>query len=327
MKRRPSHAPNLLLVACVILIAWTLLRPPKHAPVPTPSPTVNMTQPGVSAFTATNLPVYPRIIVDGRGKSVTVKAMPYHIVSLAPSVTEILYALKLGDRLAADTPSCDYPPEATKKPHVDPLNGDREKIEVYNPDLILAVDKIDSPKLIAALENDGFPVVVMKAETLQEMYDGLKLIGQATGQDHAGAQMAQDMQARIADVAKTVSAAPDKPGVLLMYSDNPIYTTGANSYITDVIRSAGGTNIVTEPLPSEIIAPEKVVERQPNVIICSPMLIPKVKQLPGWNVVPAVAQNRFFQTGGESALVRPGPRLAQAVEDLARYLHPNLFPK
>ena len=317
----------MLLLACILLIGFTLLHKPKKSAVSTPD------TPGRIAATAStpavdaNLPAFPLTVTDGRGKSVTIKALPARIVSLAPSVTEILYALKRGDQLAADTPSCDYPAEAKLKPHVDPLSGDREKIEVYNPDLILAVDKIDSPKLIAALENDGFPVVVMKAETLQETYDGIKLMGQATGQIGEAARIAGDMRTRIANVEKTVGAAPNKPGVLLMYGDNPIYTTGANSYLTEIIRSAGGTNIVTEPLPSEVIAPEKVVERQPDVIICSKMLIPKVKLLPGWNVVPAVAQNRFFQTGTESSLVRPGPRLGQAAEELARYLHPELFPK
>ena len=326
MKRRNSFAPNFLLLACIFLIGYTLLhsgKKPIDAPVNGPEKVATSAVFSVPA----NLTSFPLTITDGRGKAVTIKALPAHIVSLAPSVTEILYALKRGDQLAADTPSCDYPAEAKRKPHVDPLQGDREKIEVYNPDLILAVDKLDSPKLIAALENDGFPVVVMKAETLQETYDGIKLIGQATGQTEAATQIAQDMQTRIAAVEKTVSAVGDKPGVLLMYGDNPIYTTGTNSYLTEIIRSAGGTNIVTEPLPNEIIAPEKVVERQPDVIICSKMLMPKVKLLPGWNVVPAVAQNRFFQTDAESSLVRPGPRLAQAAEELARYLHPDLFPK
>ncbi len=317
----------MLLLACILLIGWTLLHKSKKPTISTPDTSGRIAATASTPMVDANLPTFPLTVMDGRGKSITIKALPAHIVSLAPSVTEILYALKRGDQLAADTPSCDYPAEAKLKSHVDPLKGDREKIEVYNPDLILAVDKIDSPKLIAALENDGFPVVVMKAETLQETYDGIKLMGQVTGQVTEAARIAQDMQTRIAKVEKTVGAAPNKPGVLLMYSDNPIYTTGANSYLTEIIHSAGGTNIVTEPLPSEVIAPEKVVERQPDVIICSKMLIPKVKTLPGWNVVPAVAQNRFFQTGTESSLVRPGPRLGQAAEELARYLHPELFPK
>ena len=89
------------------------------------------------------------------------------------------------------------------------------------------------------------------------------------------------MQTRIEAVQKTVSAAPTKPAVLVMHSDNPIYTTDPNSYISDVIRAAGGENIVTEPLPNGVISPEKVVERQPDVILCGKELESRVKLLPG----------------------------------------------
>ena len=115
----------------------------------------------------------------------------------------------------------------------------------------------------------------MKAETLQETYDGIKRWDRRRGRIGEAARIAQDMQTRIANVKRPSSRPPTNPALLLMYGDNPIYTTGANSYLTEIIRSAGGTNIVTEPLPSEVIAPEKVVERQPDVIICSKMLIPK----------------------------------------------------
>ena len=134
---------------------------------------------------------FPRSITDARGKTITLKAAPAHLVSLMPSLTEIVYALQLGDKLVADTTSCDYPPEATQKTRVDVLKGDREKIEVSSPDLVLAIDKLDPATLIAALEKDGIPVLVVKAENLQETYEAIKLIGQATGKEQAAAQIAQ----------------------------------------------------------------------------------------------------------------------------------------
>lgn len=268
---------------------------------------------------------YPRIVTDARGKSITLRTAPVHIVSLMPSLTEIVYALKLGDRLAADTLSCDYPPEAASKPHVDPLSGDREKIEVVAPDLVLCIDKLNSTQLIDALEKDGVQVFVVKANTLLETYEAIRLIGQATSREQVAAEIIQAMQSRIEAVQRAVSADQDKPGVVILYSDNPLYTTGPDSYISDVIKAAGGENIVNETLPNNIISPEKVVERQPEVMICDQQLIPKLKLLPGWNVVPAIMQNRFFKTSRNTTLVRPSPRLAIAVEELARYLHPDLM--
>ena len=321
MKRRSSASPLLLIIAalCISLLLKQARRKP--ASVAPPLPVGPQTSASSSA-------AFPRTVIDARGKTLTLKTAPARIISLAPSVTEIVYALNLGDRLAADTDSCDYPPQARAKPHVNPLKGDREEIEVQNPDLVLALDGLDSPKLIAALEQDGVPVLVLKAENLPETYQSITLIGKATGQEWQAQSVVKDMQAHIQSIQKIVGGATDKPGVLVMYGDNPIYTQGPggpSAYINDVISIAGGANIVTEPPVNNQISPEKVVERQPDVIICGSELVARVKQLPGWNVVPAVAQNRFFQTSDKNILVRPGPRLPLAALELARFLHPDLF--
>jgi iron complex transport system substrate-binding protein len=322
MRRRSLIALfSLALVAAVTVLITTGCKTGTVAP---PAPVSERTAPSAPAATVPS-GAFPLTITDARGKTITLKAAPTHLVSLMPSLTEIVYALELGDILVADTTACDYPPQAKQKTRVDVLKGDREKIEVSSPDLVLAIDKLDPATLIDALEKDGIPVLVVKAENLQQTYDAIKLIGRATGKESTAAQLAQDMQTRIETVQKTVGAAPNKPTVLVMYSDNPVYTTDPNSYISDVIRAAGGANIVTEPLPNGVISPEKVVERQPDVIICSRSLDDRVKQLPGWNVVPAVAGNRFFHESDKTTLVRPGPRLAVAVEELARFLHPDLF--
>ena len=322
MKRRIQIVP-MVMGALVGAVAVWLTRPHKLQPVAPPASPIERGTPSVSSAPATG--GFPRTLTDARGKTLTLKAAPTHLVSLMPSLTEIVYALDLGDRLVADTTACDYPPQAIQKTRVDVLKGDREKIEISSPDLVLAIDKLDPATLIAALEKDGVPVLVVKAENLQETYEAIKLIGQATGKEQTAAQIARDMQARIEAVQKTVGAAPAKPTVLVMHSDNPIYTTDPNSYISDVIRAAGGENIVTEALPNGVISPEKVVERQPDVILCGKELEARVKMLPGWNVVPAVSQNRFFHTSDKTTLVRPGPRLAIAVEELARFLHPDLL--
>ncbi len=326
MKRRSSFSPLILLIAALCI--GLLLREARHKPagvLPPQSVPASGTTPAVVLSGASG---FPRTVTDARGTTLTLKAAPTRIVSLLPSTTEIVYALNLGDRLAADTTVCDYPPQARAKPHIDVFKGDREQIEVHNPDLVLAVDGVDPAALIAALEKDGLPVFVVKATNMQQTYDSIALIGKATGQEAAAARVAADMRAQIESVQKTVAGAPDKPSVLVMFDDNPVYTvgpTGPSSYINEVISIAGGANIVTEPPINNQISPEKVVERQPDVIICDKKLAPRVKLLPGWNVVPAVTNNRFFQTSNKTDLMRPGPRLPLAALELARFLHPDLF--
>lgn len=326
MKRRSSFSPLILVIAALCI--GLLLREARHKPAsvlpPQTAPASGTTPAVVIGGTAG----FPRTVTDARGTTLTLKAAPMRIVSLIPSTTEIVYALGLGDRLAADTTACDYPPQARAKPHIDVFKGDREQIEIHNPDLVLAVDGVDPAALIAALEKDGLPVFVVKATDLQQTYDSIALIGKATGQEATANHIAADMRAQIESVQKTVAGAPEKPGVLVMFDDNPIYTvgpTGGSSFINDIINIAGGANIVMEAPANNIISPEKVVERQPDVIICSKRLVPRVKLLPGWNVVPAVANNRFFQTSDKTDLMRPGPRLPLAALELARFLHPGLF--
>ncbi len=268
---------------------------------------------------------FPVTVTDARGKQIVLKAAPKHIVTLTPSLTEIVYALHLGDRLVADTISCDYPSEARQKPHVDPLHPDREKIEVYAPDLVLAQAKLNSPTLIDALEHDHIPVFVVSANTLEDTYRAIRAVGEATGTPKRAESLSQQMRAQIDLIKLTVARAKDRPKVLIMYGDGPIYTTGPDSYITDVINAAGGQNIVTVPPQNGAISSSVVVERQPDVIICDPMLVDKAKNLPGWSVVPAIKNDRFFHTSNKTTLVRPGPRLPIAVEELARYLHPTLL--
>lgn len=328
---RPSRriVPELVLV--LLGMIWCLPGCGEHHSSSTATPVTpeekptTLTSPNSATVGVGSSASFPITVTDARGKKIVLKATPRRIVSLAPSLTEIVYALHLEDRLVADTISCDYPPEARQKPHINPLRPDREKIEVNDPDLVLAQAKLNSPTLIDALERDHIPVFVVSANRLEETYQAIKAVGEATGTPMEAESLSQQMRAQIDLVKLTVASAKERPKVLIMYSDSPIYTTGPDSYITDVINAAGGQNIVTTALPNSILSSAVVVERQPDVIICDPMLAGKAKNLPGWSVVPAVKNSRFFHTSSKTTLVRPGPRLPIAVEELARYLHPTLL--
>jgi iron complex transport system substrate-binding protein len=269
---------------------------------------------------------FPRTLTDARGKAITLNAAPQRIVSLIPSDTEVLYALGAGDRIAAVTTADDYPPEVKQKPTIgNVLTSDTEEILAHKPDLVVAIGSLNQ-KPIAALEALHVPVLVVDPKNLTDTYASIRLLGQAVGAETKAEQIVAEMQTRLAAVQATVAQAKHRPRVLMMYDVDPIYTTGPDSFINDLITQAGGQNIVDKPIATNILSPEEVVLRQPEVIICSKNLSAKVRSMPGWaQSVPAVRNNRLYADEPEDGtLVRPSPRLMRGVEALAQYLHPEL---
>jgi len=269
---------------------------------------------------------WPRTLTDDTGAQISLGAPPKRIVSLAPSNTEILFALGAGDRVVADTESCDYPAEARNRTHVGGLSaGDMERIQVALPDLVVAVGSINQ-KLIRALRSAHIPTLVVQPHTTNEVLASIRLIGRASGTDARAEQVAAETKARIDLVRAKTSKTTFRPRALIVYGAKPIYTSPPDSFIHDLIGVAGGTDIVQTPLPQNIISSAVVVERAPEVILCSQSLSGQLKSLPGWAAVPAVKNNRFFSTHGDAELTRPGPRIAAAAEQLSEYFHPELYP-
>ena len=269
---------------------------------------------------------FPRTLTDARGQAITLRAAPQRIVSLIPSDTEVLYALGAGDRIVAVTTADDYPPEVKQKPTIgNVLTSDVEQILAHKPDLVVAIGSLNQ-KPIAALEALHIPVLVVDPKNLTDTYASIRLLGQAVGAEPKAERIVADMQARLAAVQATVAQAKHRPRVLMMYGTDPIYTTGPDSFINDLITQAGGQNIVDKPIATNIISPEEVALRQPEVILCSKGLTAKVRSMPGWaQSVPAVKNDRLYADEPEDGtLVRPSPRLVRGVEALARYLHPEL---
>lgn len=323
--RRVLSLNALLLLALLTLCGC---QPPSQTTPTQPAPTT----PAVPKATTSLAPSgFPRTVTDATGYALTLKAEPQRIVSLTPSNTELLYALGLGDKIVLDTTSCDYPPEAKNKPHLDALKPDVEPILAATPDLVVAVGELNG-KLIERLRQQNIPTLAINPQNVDETYAQMTLVAQATGQDAKGAALVAEMKRRIGAVKQTIDTyLAQSPGhkripVLVAFGDNPIYTTAPKSFISDLIVVAGGVNVADPPPPGNIVSPEKVIALQPEVIVCSPALQPRLKRLPGFATgVPAVVHNRFFSTSTQATLERPSPRLAAAAEELARYLHPDAF--
>lgn len=304
------------------LVYWRVESEPKPIKRTVRPPTVE--QSSVDAELAALPPTFPLGITDSAGRLVSLPAPPQRIVSIAPSCTELLFAIGLGNRVVADTTADDYPPEAAAKPHIGGyLDMSVERILAQKPDLIVADNAINK-KIIAQLETVRVPVLVLEAHNVVQIYDIIRILGRATGQNSEAEQSVARMKSRLDAVRKTISHAVGRPKVLVMYGTDPIYTTGPGAFLDDLIKIAGGRNIVEQPASE--ISSEAVLTAQPDVILCDPAIKNRVEALPGWKEsVPAVMHSTYFMPSETTTVVRAVPRLAQAAEELAHFLHPELF--
>ncbi len=261
----------------------------------------------------------PLTVVDATGARINLPGIPQRIVSAAPSITETIFKLGADKRLVLDTTSCKYPPAAALKPHFNAVSADIEPILAVNPDLVICVAGEDT-RLLPGLLKAGVPVVQVKASSMKDVYQSIQIIGQAIGDEQAAVNLNQEMATRIRNVKARVKGL-QRPTVLMVYSSNPLYTTGPKSFISDIVRAAGGQNVVTSEPPGDVLSSEQAVALHPQAIICDPNVAVQLANLPGWRqAVPAVINHRFYS---DDNLNRPGPALAGACERLAAWLHPK----
>jgi iron complex transport system substrate-binding protein len=275
----------------------------------------------------------PGNIVDGLGRSVTIDKIPQRIVSLAPSNTEILFALGLGDKVVGVTEYCNYPQEAITKPKVGGFsNVDIEKVVSIEPDLVLATH-IHEKTVIPALEKLGLTVVALTPGSLDEVLDSITLVGKITGQSAEASKLVNNLRTRIATVAdKTRSLSPDqRPRVFYITWHDPLMTAGTETLADDVISSAGGQNIAYDISGDKAIDLETVIYRDPQVIVAS-VGMGSGEDLP-WQYVQteprlkntqALLNGRIYKIDGD-IIHRPGPRIVDALEQMAQFIHPELF--
>ncbi len=267
---------------------------------------------------------FPLALTDSTGRLVSLPSSPQRIVSLAPSCTELLFDLGLSNRLIADTSADDYPQEATVKPHIGGyMDMSVERILAQKPDLIVADNAINK-QIIAQLETVRIPVIVLEAHTLVQVYDTIRILGRATGQNTEAEKSVAQMKSRLDTIRKTVAHALSRPKVLIVYGTDPIYTAGPGTFLDDLVTVAGGRNIVDQPASQ--ISSEAVVLAQPDVILCDASITDRVAKMPGWKEhVPAVMHSTYFVPSENATVVRGVPRLAGAAEEMAHFLHPELF--
>lgn len=275
---------------------------------------------------------FPMQITDDLGRVVTIKEAPQRIVSLAPAMTEILFALGLGDKVVGVTNYCNYPAEAKTKPKVGGFSTpSAELVVTARPDLVLAT-KINE-NFIPQLESAGITVVVVESLDLPQVLEDIKLIGKFTGAAETANSLTADMQKRIDSITAKVSALPDeqKPAVYFEIWPDPLTTGGAKSFVNSLITMAGGKNIAGDVDQDWVnLSPEMVLARDPKVaILChhgsSLQTVEEFKSRKGWEQVSAIRDNRIGLVVDENTVVRPGPRVVEGFEFLAQMFYPELI--
>ena len=257
------------------------------------------------------------------------------IVSLAPSVTEILFALDLGDHIVGVTDQCNFPPAAKGIERVSGFGTPNvEKLLALGPDLVIACG-LEKPECAEVLRQAGIQVVDVQATgviaSFPELFHAIGRIGDATGCSSEAQKLIAAMQAKLDAVAARVSriGVARRTRVFIEIEENPLMTAGAGSFINDLIRRAGGRNVAHEigsAYPR--IDPEKVIAWNPQVILVAhgDRAVPAAERLArhiGWSEVAAVRDRRIIDDIDADLLLRPGPRLADGVKALAVRLYPQ----
>ena len=274
---------------------------------------------------------YPLTIIDDTGSAVTIPEEPQRIISTAPSNSEILFALGLGDKVVGVTDYTNYPEEATKVEKIgkmSPLN--LEKITSLKPDLILAYAGFQL-KEIPRLRELGFNVLVIEPLNIKDTLKSLKMVATVCGIPEKGNTLVEDLSQRINKIKSEVSkiAISNRPNVFIGGTYETIYTPGEGTLFNELITLSGGKNIAAS-LPGWVkISPEFVAEAEPEIIIIpigamnlgeESKIKENVSQRPGWSNIPAIKTQSIFIVN-EDLFYRAGPRLVDGLELLYEIFH------
>ena len=270
-----------------------------------------------------------RIVFDQLGRQVKLSDSPQRIVSLAPSITEIVFAIGQGDRLQGVTRYSDYPPEARRLPSVGSyVHLDLEKIVGLRPDLCIATKDGNPKGVVERLEQLGIAVYAVDPRDSRSIMQTVEEIGELLGAVDAAHRLAAGMRARIARISAQVARSPSRPGVFFQIGIAPIVSVGTRTFIHELITLAGGANLAAGPTPYPRFSREQILALAPEVwIVTSMESDPNPEHILGqpeiWQHVPAVRNRRVFGVNSD-LFDRPSPRLIEALEILVQLIHPEL---
>ena len=263
-------------------------------------------------------------MTDEAGRRVRVPLRPQRVVTLAPNLTEVVYAVGAGELLVGNTTFCDYPAEAKQVAKVgDTLQPNIERIIALRPEIILVSTASQLETFTRQLDERGIGVFVTDPHDLEGVFRSIKSIGELLGREEQAAKLLTELRARAAAVEEAVRP---RAVVTVFYqvSPSPLWTAGRGSWITDLIRRAGGESVTGE-IEGEWMrySDESALASRPEAIIMATGG-EKMEVAAALQKSPAVQNKRVYGINGDF-LSRPGPRLVDGLEQMARSLHPEAF--
>ena len=291
-------------------------------------------------FSATSRPTVlqstttPIEITDGLDRRVSLPAPAQRIVSMAPSNTEILFAIGAGGQVVGRDEFSDFPTQASSIPSIGGGFGDYNNEAIVNlqPDLVIAAE-INTPEQVKALEDVGVTVFYLANPTsLDGLYSNLTTVAQLTGHETEAAKLVDSLKARVSAVAEKISQVSEHPRVfyeLDATDPNAPYTAAGGTFIDTLIGMAGGENIAHDMDGQYVqVSGEELLIRNPVIILLGDAAYGITPQMviarPGWEAIDAVKNQKIFEFDDDLVSL-PGPRLVDGLETLAKILHPELF--
>ena len=282
------------------------------------------------------------MVVDDEGYTTNLASVPQRIISLAPSNTQILFAIGVGDKVVAVTDYDHYPYDFAAwiaAGNMTSIGGfstpNKETIASLNPDLILATP-INDPDVVT-FRDLGYNVLVLNPNDVNGVLNDISLVGNATGASQNAIKLVNSIDDQISEIASTIAAANlPKPKVYYEVWTPPLMSAGANSFINDVISKAGGDNIFgNESQQYPTVSSETVVQKNPDVMLLPTNMaltdeppfygsVNDVKARPGWSSISAVQNDRIVVVNGD-LFAEAGPRIAEQITAAAKAFYPELF--
>lgn len=325
---------SLLLVLSLLLAACASATPTPEPVIPTATstPVVPTATPEPVIPTATTEPI---ILTDGLGREVTLAAPAQKVVSLSPSNTEILFAIGAGSQVIGRDSFSDFPAEAASVTDIGGSMGayDTENIVSLQPDLILA-SELNPADLVKSLEDLGLTVYYLSnPKDFAGLYENLAIVGELTGHSEEVVGLNESLKERVEAVTTQVALSSYMPKVFYELDGTTDatkpWTSGKGTFIDLLISMSGGTNIAGEIDSAWAqISSEEIIAQNPDVILLGDaaygMTPDQVSARPGWNVIQAVKDGKIY-TFDDNLVSRPGPRMVDGLEELARLLQPAYF--
>lgn len=265
-------------------------------------------------------------IIDMKGKTIVLDKLPDRIVSLSPSNTEIVFALGAGDKLVGITSFCDYPDETSDIEKIGDFDGPNiELIKKSQADVIFAGVYLQDD-LIMALENLNIPIITTEASNFEGIYDSISLMGKLLGKEDKAEKIIYEMEESI-DEIKLKTDDLEKPDIFYLAWIESLITTGKNTFVDDVIQMAGARNVAEDVEGWTHYSIEELIKQNPDMLIVASHATNEgvteedIKNDVILKNLECVKSGNIYIMKDDNLISRPGPRIIEGLEEMARAIH------